>query len=596
MNSRNLKKTYFRAYEKFFIENNIVVSAPLLINWAGDILNNYSWIWIKQKLPLRIYVWFAKTNSGTIAINKITHPDFYNYWFTESLALEYAPYFRDVEGFLKKKYMHLVEKYGGIEINMFSEIPRWVGLGFWTIVALAISVLIKRLEAKIESKDLEEMVTKNINDLLNDSYWIFHEILSEALEFDKYMYGLISWGSKLASFFHSHYPIISFCEDHDNGFHVNVKNIRYFGFRLNEIYDQLKDVPYAPIDYWIIYSGKPVLLEEIAGDKYKKNGDVAEQVSKEVSWLFGDFLEHLPPHKRPRFYKSLVEHGKQEIPEIYGKMMGVISLKILFFMSKVYSNGYDESSMLSLLDTFRKLRQTDCCTRNSSTEFLKCIRVIIENFEWSAKYLALTPNDSTIMGGAINFMLPLEGFRTTIMNVIEKIKTKLPWSKLIYANRLDGLMDEWCKIEQDLEKNQYSEFLAGKNCIMKRTNWTMVVWDCDTLILTEKEGLILDTLNNKMYLQGVKLTSQELHSQVATIEILKMLLENPWKEIHNKQLPLSSYSKNKNDMYGKIVLPLISLVEKKTGKKLPLICKGSLYDFSMRLDDSSIEMAIINHL
>ena len=45
------------------------------------------------------------------------------------------------------------------------------------------------------------------------------------------------------------------------------------------------------------------------------------------------------------------------------------------------------------------------------------------------------------------------------------------------------------------------------------------------------------------------------------------------KDISNKEFPVSSYSKNKNDMLGKIVLPLIELIEKETGKKLPLICK-----------------------
>jgi len=80
-------------------------------------------------------------------------------------------------------------------------------------------------------------------------------------------------------------------------------------------------------------------------------------------------------------------------------------------------------------------------------------------------------------------------------------------------------------------------------------------------------------LNNKMYVNGRKLTSEDLHSQTATVDILKILIENSGKDISNKDFPISSYSKNKNDMLGKIVLPLIELIEKETGKKLPLICK-----------------------
>jgi hypothetical protein len=80
-------------------------------------------------------------------------------------------------------------------------------------------------------------------------------------------------------------------------------------------------------------------------------------------------------------------------------------------------------------------------------------------------------------------------------------------------------------------------------------------------------------IKNKIYINGRKLTSEDLHSQTATVDILKVLIENIGKDIFNKEFVVSSYSKNKNDMLGKIVLPLIELIERETGKKMPLICK-----------------------
>lgn len=56
MNSKNLKKTYIQTYEKFFLENQTVISSPFVLNWSGDILDNYSGVSIKQKIPLRIYM------------------------------------------------------------------------------------------------------------------------------------------------------------------------------------------------------------------------------------------------------------------------------------------------------------------------------------------------------------------------------------------------------------------------------------------------------------------------------------------------------------------------------------------------------------
>ncbi|MEI8009331.1 MAG: hypothetical protein WCI00_08460 [bacterium] len=80
-------------------------------------------------------------------------------------------------------------------------------------------------------------------------------------------------------------------------------------------------------------------------------------------------------------------------------------------------------------------------------------------------------------------------------------------------------------------------------------------------------------LNNKIFINGRKLTSEDLHSQTATVDILKILIENTGKDVSNRTFVVSSYSKNKNDMLGKIVLPFIELIEKETGKKMPLICK-----------------------
>ena len=97
-----------------------------------------------------------------------------------------------------------------------------------------------------------------------------------------------------------------------------------------------------------------------------------------------------------------------EFDATYGKLMGILSLKMLYSMSKIYSEAYEESHMLEFLDILNKFRQGDCVTRNSSANFLKFIKSFSENFHGLQKYLALSPNDSTIMGGSLIFAVPLE--------------------------------------------------------------------------------------------------------------------------------------------------------------------------------------------
>lgn len=44
--------------------------------------------------------------------------------------------------------------------------------------------------------------------------------------------------------------------------------------------------------------------------------------------------------------------------------------------------------------------------------------------------------------------------------------------------------------------------------------------------------------------------------------MLKVLIENMGKEIPNSKLPVSTYSQNKNEILGKVILPLKKLTEK----------------------------------
>jgi len=77
--------------------------------------------------------------------------------------------------------------------------------------------------------------------------------------------------------------------------------------------------------------------------------------------------------------------------------MGSMSLRILYYMSKIYSEAYEEDHMVQFIDSLRKLRQADCVTRKSSKTYLKFIKNFLENFHGPQGYMSLSPNDSTIM-------------------------------------------------------------------------------------------------------------------------------------------------------------------------------------------------------
>lgn len=93
-----------------------------------------------------------------------------------------------------------------------------------------------------------------------------------------------------------------------------------------------------------------------------------------------------------------------------------------------------------------------------------------------------------------------------------------------------------------------------------------MIGDFDYLIQREEYDLVLDVFSGKIYHRGKRLTSQHLSSQFTTIEVIRLLFSSPNKEISNKSISPSSYSKNKNEMTSKIIVPLERRVKETIGK------------------------------
>jgi hypothetical protein len=73
--------------------------------------------------------------------------------------------------------------------------------------------------------------------LLSNAQSDAYKIFADAFHFDTLIYGMVGSGTKMASFFDSPYPIVSFSEDFDKSL-VSQDDIvnRYYGFRLNNLF------------------------------------------------------------------------------------------------------------------------------------------------------------------------------------------------------------------------------------------------------------------------------------------------------------------------------------------------------------------------
>lgn len=78
--------------------------------------------------------------------------------------------------------------------------------------------------------------------------------------------------------------------------------------------------------------------------------------------------------------------------------------------------------------------------------------------------------------------------------------------------------------------------------------------------------------------------------------MLLLALQHVGVDISNKQFPLSSYSKSKNDMVGKIVSPLIKIVRDRINKDLPIECYGGMYEYYLKLKKNNVRFGVVKRV
>ena len=143
--------------------------------------------------------------------------------------------------------------------------------------------------------------------------------LAEGIIFDKLTFGTIISSIKRSSFFSGYYPTITIAKDYDNvDESVEFSLHKSYTFRFNELFEELKPVPFLPMDYGVVYSGKPMLLEQIIA-RDKTDSLYLNTIKPELKHVFAPQFSDLPDEEIPKLYKQFIdtENSKTE-KTLYG--------------------------------------------------------------------------------------------------------------------------------------------------------------------------------------------------------------------------------------------------------------------------------------
>ncbi len=105
--------------------------------------------------------------------------------------------------------------------------------------------------------------------------------------------------------------------------------------------------------------------------------------------------------------------------------------------------------------------------------------------------------------------------------------------------------------------------------------------------------VVIDSINHEIYVDGKTVNSKVLPTKKATIDLFKVLFENSSHSVLSKDLKRSTYTSSRNDMQGKIIGPLVRLVEDTLHKKLSLKVEGELISFFVVWKPGGVSLALI---
>jgi hypothetical protein len=272
------------------------------------------------------------------------------------------------------------------------------------------------------------------------------------------------------------------------------------------------------------------------------------------------------------------------------KVMNFLSCQILYQLGQVLKSGSREDSLRALLRAIDKHQVLFMLlgvlpgSVDSVTSIVHHQARKIDELSCGLKSVSTTKKDILL------FALPQGRLRDLMIKILPKFEKELGINlQLGYVSWLDGLEERACLVEQYLAEGVYSDFISKNAIFIKEVNGQ---GRTNKLILSPEDfnqkknqvDILVEEGSGKILIKGELLSSKEIHSSKATAEVLKVLAGNHGQNVSNRSLPESSYASDRYEMQGKIIYPLTKVFEQKTKKKLSITIKGSITDFTLRLE------------
>jgi len=599
MNSRSLQENFPKVYREFFSKSEIVVSAPGSFYWTGDQSDRFGELGLKQKIPRRVYI--GLESGGKLQPS-----------WGQCLAWQNQP-----AGFIRQtpptqrsnrlaaifKELWVELKLPPLKIHVINEIPIGAGMGSWASQTAAISYALHLKAGIISPSAADNWSKKTSAELMTNPEFL--RVLRASWKMEAAFSadapsGLGSWSALVSG----GWPTGWLTEDRYGstashptttqptllqGDYRRIDQIRFFGFRLDDLAGQLPDSQW-PIDVALVNTGTMMVPEFFI----RSIEDIQSQL-EETGRSFSQLTSSLPTNFPATIITAARHHPGLLLWQRYVGAMGTAGIELLAALMEIIKHGHRRrilERLLNLVHLQYRLNYLVVPDNPGIARVMHAIRLVADrqSVPIGMKQTGAGRGGSVVVVAAAGTLGPV------ITAAFKNLNRRDPTVTMDYASWLDGSETAAIQTEQHMASGQLAPLIATGVWLVKywhqgRSEYR-VLTETQALSLRRRTDLWLDPLDQSIRLRGQAVTSRELHSQRATIAIMQKLLAFPNQPVAAEHFPAGSY-RDRTTVQGKIIGPLKHIFRQVCGTSLPLFISGGLNSrFTVKLNPAGLTIGI----
>ena len=578
MNSTQLQKQFPEVYKDFFAKSDLVASGCFSMPWWPR-STGVDQLILKSCLPIRCYVGLKERSDKKIVFEDIVM------YASEERGFESIPasiifkeidrIFSPIQDFLSEKWIRK-----GYSISILSEVWKGHSLGFTgtmtTVLTTAFSLIVGEIDQAL-LHDHERFMSSQEKEAIFRRAWQWELILRK---------GRTLWQTIMHTLYGISTPALYTLETPSETFSPEqVADIPAHLAWFEDFDPACKGSFEIPFEYALVFTGT---LSETFKIEHFKEADI-RNTNALSEFIQENVFSHIPT--KNLYYKNLLD---QFSPYAHlTDSIGILNLGTIRLFYELFRSGYNNALVEGFIEHVNHLRELLSIIEpqtHFATEFLRTFQQTKKNPE---EMVGILPTYSWKLGWGYLVILKHGMSRETLMHTCDEMKEYYPKMNIDYFSAIDGENVSGIQVEQDVQAEQFSVFMPKGQVRYIDNTGTSHMWDYNDILNEPREGILFDSIARKIYFNNERLTSADVPSQTTLTDIINILIDRIGEDVENTTFPLSSYMKSKNEMLGKIVIPLVRFLEKKTGKELPLVCKWELGSFYLKLGQTDLKIGVI---